>query len=544
MAERALRGVGAAPGVAVGPAIVLDRVGARAGHAIPVDRRSVELGRARTALATAADELEHIATRLQTEGRREEADIVETGVLMAQDPTLIARIESLVIDSGLAAPEALRGAAEMSASELAQVEDPMFALRADDVRSLGRRAAARASGVKPGGVSGVIVASTLGPADVAELAMTAKGVALAGGGVTAHAAIVARSLGVPMVIGLGVDALEIEDGEELVIDGGGGALYRQPDAARVAAARVETDRIRDARREAIAQRMDPAQTKDGRLVRVLANAASVAEVIESIEQGAEGVGLLRTELLYLDAQDWPAQRQQASFLGLILAPLSGRIATVRLLDFGGDKTPPFLRGVTGRGIELLLERPDVLCAQLAATVAAGARTKLRILIPMVTNPDQVRAVREMLAGILDGRTAPQVGAMIETPEAARRADEIAKVCDFLSIGTNDLTQLVLGLDRERSKSAPVTDLRVLRLIDATTRAARAAAIPVDVCGEAASDAEAMPILVGLGVDELSVAAARVGEVRKWVRRLDYSACRDAAEKRLLDQPADAGRERR
>jgi len=544
MGERALRGVGAAPGVAVGAAIVLDRVGARAGHAIPIARRSVELGRARTALATAAEELEHIASRLQTEGRREEADIVETGVLMAQDPTLIARIESLVIDSGLAAPEALRGAAEMSASELAQVEDPMFALRADDVRSLGRRAAARASGVKPGGVSGVIVASTLGPADVAELATNAKGVALAGGGVTAHAAIVARSLGVPMVIGLGAGILDIEDREELVIDGYAGALYRQPDVARVAAARAETDRIRDARREAIAQRLDPAETKDGRLIRVLANAASVAEVVESIEQGAEGVGLLRTELLFLDAQGWPTQSQQASFLGPILAPLSGRIATVRLLDFGGDKTPPFLRGATGRGVELLLKNQDALRAQLAAMVAAGAGTRLRILIPMVTNPEQVRAVREMLAGILNGRTSPQVGAMIETPEAARRADEIAKVCDFLSIGTNDLTQLVLGLDREWSKSAPMTDLRVLRLIDATTRAARSAAIPVDVCGEAASDAEAMPILVGLGVDELSVAAARVGEVRKWVRRLDYSACRDAAKKRLLDQPADAGRKRR
>jgi phosphocarrier protein FPr len=130
--------------------------------------------------------------------------------------------------------------------------------------------------------------------------------------------------------------------------------------------------------------------------------------------------------------------------------------------------------------------------------------------------------------------------MIETPDAARRASEIVSECDFLSIGTNDLTQLVLGLDRERSKSAPVTDVRVLRLIDATVRAGRAAGVPVDVCGEAASDAIAMPILVGLGVDELSVAAARVGEVRSWVRGLDYKACREISERRLLGQPADAG----
>jgi phosphocarrier protein FPr len=158
---------------------------------------------------------------------------------------------------------------------------------------------------------------------------------------------------------------------------------------------------------------------------------------------------------------------------------------------------------------------------------------------MVTSPDQVRAVHEVLGSVLGSGPAPQVGAMIETPESARRAGEIADVCDFLSIGTNDLTQLVLGLDREHSKSAPVTDVRVLSLIDATMRAARAAGIPVDVCGEAASDERAMPILVGLGVDELSVAAARVGEVRQWIRGLDYAGLRESSKNLLLDQAADA-----
>jgi phosphoenolpyruvate-protein kinase (PTS system EI component) len=215
---------------------------------------------------------------------------------------------------------------------------------------------------------------------------------------------------------------------------------------------------------------------------------------------------------------------------------------VRLLDFGGDKTPPFLRGATGRGIDLLLESPDALRAQLAAIVSAGALTRLRILVPMVTSPAQIRAVREVLATIVDAPSSPELGSMIETPEAALRAEEIAEVSDFLSIGTNDLTQLVLGLDRERSKSAPVTDPKVLRLIDKTMRAGHAAGLPVDVCGEAASDPIAMPILVGLGVDELSVAAARVGEVRRWIRGLEFSATREAAN-RLLDQPADAGRKR-
>jgi phosphoenolpyruvate-protein kinase (PTS system EI component) len=539
MTQLALRGVSAAPGVATGKAVVLDRVGSHEVRVLPPESRAAELDQARHALVVVATEMEHIASGLRDAGRNEEADIVETGVLMAGDPELFARVESLVMKSGRPAGDALREAADESAQELAQLGDSLLAERADDVRSLGRRAAARANGFEPGIVSGVIIASTLGPADVAELAMNAKGVALAGGGITAHAAIVARSLGVPMVVGLGGDVLDVGDGEEVVLDGDRGVFFRYPDRARIEAARAEADRRHAARLSAVAHRLEPAQTKDGHRLHVLANATSVAEVLEALAQGAEGVGLLRTELLYLDARGWPTEAQHASFLKLILASLAGHVATVRLLDFGGDKTPPFLRGAEHRGIELLLDSPDALKTQLGAIVAAGADTKLRILIPMVTSPDQVHAVHEVLGSVLRGRPAPQVGAMIETPEAARRAGEIADVSDFLSIGTNDLTQLVLGLDREHSKSAPVTDVRVLRLIDATVRAGRAAGIPVDVCGEAASDERAMPILVGLGVDELSVAAARVGEVRKWVRGLDFAACRESSRTLLLDQPADA-----
>jgi phosphoenolpyruvate-protein kinase (PTS system EI component) len=231
------------------------------------------------------------------------------------------------------------------------------------------------------------------------------------------------------------------------------------------------------------------------------------------------------------------------FLAPILAELAGRIATVRLLDFGGDKTPPFLRGTRERGVELLLRAPEALRAQLAAVLEAGARTRLRILVPMITTAAQVREVRAALNAVLDGHPTPEIGAMVETPDAARGAAGIAKEVDFLSIGTNDLTQMVLGLDREKSKSAPVTDVRVLRLIDATMRAGRDAAIPVDVCGEAASDAAAMPILVGLGASELSVAAARVGEVRERVRALRYDECEKLAAAALLGQVADARRER-
>jgi phosphoenolpyruvate-protein kinase (PTS system EI component) len=540
--EQALPGVSAAPGIASGTAVVLDQPRPRARPAVAPAARGPEAAHARAALEVSGAELQEIASRLRESGRNDEADIVETGVLMAADSSLIKLVDSLILESGLHADAALEKAAGQIAADLANLGDPTLALRADDVRSLGRRAAAHAGGGRAATVGGVLVARSLGPADVAEL--SPSGIALVGGGVTAHAAIVARSLGIPMVVGLGDDALEVEDGEGVILDGDAGLLVRHPDAARMEAARAHGERRRAARETARARRLEPAVSRDGKRITVLANAATVAEVIEAGELGAEGVGLLRTELAFLDAHAWPSFEKQVAFLTPILGRLAGQVATVRLLDFGGDKTPPFLRGATGRGIELLLESPAQLRTQLAAILVAGGKTRLRILIPMVTSPLQVNLVREALAAVLDGRPGPLVGSMIETPEATHAAHEIARVSDFLSLGTNDLTQLVLGLDREQSKTAPVTDIGVLRLIDATMRAGHEAGIPVDVCGEAASDAAVMPIMIGLGADELSVAAARVGEVRQRIRDGEFAAFRAESEKRLLDQPADTARKGR
>ncbi|HEY2599879.1 MAG TPA: putative PEP-binding protein [Candidatus Dormibacteraeota bacterium] len=533
--ERTLSGVTAAPGVAVGPAMVVDPSSAADGQT-DFDR-GAELMRARGALAAAATELQSIADGLRKGGRAGEADIVETGVLMAQDPGLHAALERL-LNAGLTAPASLREAAEESAIELSRLNDPMLAERADDVRSLGRRAAAHASGARRTRGRGVLIADSLGPADVAELSGV-TGVALARGGVTAHAAIVARSLGLPMVVGLGPDLLEVADGEEVVLDGVAGILVRFPSAARLGGARDAIATGERARQRSLAQRDTPAVTLDGRRVRILANASSTAEVLEALAQGAEGVGLVRTELLFLDASAWPSRAQQVAFLEPVLANLTGLTATVRLLDYGGDKTPPFLSGTRDRGIELMLRAPDALRDQLSAIVEAGSKTKLRILVPMITTAAQMLEVRSTLTEVLNGRPAPQLGAMIETPEAAHRASEIARVADFLSIGTNDLTQMTLGMDREQSRSAPVTDVRVLSLIDLTARAGREAGIPVDVCGEAASDARTMPIMVGFGVDELSVAAARVGEVRERLRSSTFAASRAFAAGALLGQVGDA-----
>jgi len=535
--ELALQGVSAAPGVASGRVVLLDRARRRDSSTVPAALRAAEAERARVSLSVVAADLERIAAELRDAGRPEEAEIVETGVLMALDPELTSRVEALITQDGLNACSALEEATDQTAFELAQLADTMLAQRADDVRSIGRRAAARLSGVEQLAADSVLVAGTLGPADVAELAPKVKGIALAGGGVTAHAAIVARSLGLPMVVGLGNRLLEIEDGEEVVVDGDGGAVVLRPDAARIARAKAQAERTAWARDLALSRREESARTRDGHTIRVLANASTVAELREAMAQGAEGVGLLRSELMFLEAGAWPRIEEQVSAMRPVLEMLRGLTATVRLFDFGGDKTPPFLAATAKRGIDLLLDHPERLREHVAAILEAGSGTRLRLLVPMVDSPAQLVRIRALL-----GSSQAELGAMIETPEAAKAADDIASQCRFLSIGTNDLTQLVLGLDRERSNTAPVLDPRVLRLIAATARAGRAAGIPVDVCGEAASDSKVMPVLVGLGVEELSVAAARVGQVREWVRGLDYATTAKASGL-LLRESLDTSRER-
>jgi phosphoenolpyruvate-protein kinase (PTS system EI component) len=267
-----------------------------------------------------------------------------------------------------------------------------------------------------------------------------------------------------------------------------------------------------------------AKTPDGREIRVLANVASAAELDVALPAGADGVGLLRTELAFLDAKDWPTQEQHQWALAPTLARLGGMTATVRLLDFGGDKTPPFLAGIDLRGIGLLLTAPDALASQARALAAVAGEADLRVLLPMVEDPEQVEIVRALFSAVTGVK--PVLGAMIETQTAVERVDEIAAVADFLSIGTNDLTHSILSTDRFAPGETAAHHPRVLAAIDTIAHTAGARERLLEVCGEAASNPIAMPLLLGLGVDELSVGAARVGAVRHWVRSLDYARVRE------------------
>jgi phosphoenolpyruvate-protein kinase (PTS system EI component) len=375
----------------------------------------------------------------------------------------------------------------------------------------------------PPGGDLILIAHDLGPADVAELGRSLAGIALAGGGPTAHAAIVARSLGLPMVTGLYEQVLGVNDGARLVIDGTRGTVVGQPSAERTQAAKTEMDARRAAARRAQELSERPAVTTDGRRITVLANVASPEELELGLRTGAEGIGLLRTELAFLDAPEWPDEQQHTEALTPILAGLGDKPAVVRVLDFGADKSPPFLHDVAQRGLELLLAHPDAFTAQLRAIVLASQHHDIRILLPMVSTPEQVarsRALIEHVCTELGLDRFPALGSMIETPAAALGASAIAERSDFLSIGTNDLTASTLGADRFAVNQARAHHPRVLGSISVSIAAAHEAGIPLEVCGEAASDPIMLPLLVGLGIDEVSVGAARVGAVREWIRQLD------------------------
>ncbi|HEX9376918.1 MAG TPA: putative PEP-binding protein [Actinomycetota bacterium] len=536
----------ASPGVAAGPARVLAGSAPPPGDANGDGESLRDPARAALrvdeALDQVADDLRRMEQRLRESGRTEEADIVGVGALIADDPALRSEARREV-GEGRGPAQAIARAAERYASAIAAIGDPVLAERAADVRQVGRRAVAalgngRASAAHDVGPV-VLLAEELGPADILGLSDGEVAAAAAvRGGPNAHAAIVARSLGVPLVLGLDPAVLAVPDGTPLVVDGDRGSVIVEPGSAELAAAREAMRSAVRTKAALASERSLPCETLDGVRITLLCNVATAAETRAGLEAGAEGVGLLRTELPFLDAADWPDEEAHRRVLEPILSQLHGRTATVRVLDFGGDKVPPFLaafqdpREGQARGLPPLLRTPDALGSQLRAALRAGAATQLRILVPMVTSLREVRLAREELDRALaeTGTEAAEMGVMVEVPSAALLAERLAGQVDFLSIGTNDLTERVLGVHRRDPGARPALAAHptVVTLVNRVVRAGAAQGKPVGVCGEAAADPLVLPVLVGLGVASVSVAPSRVDEVRARIRRLSAETCRQVA----------------
>jgi phosphoenolpyruvate-protein kinase (PTS system EI component) len=465
---------------------------------------------------------------------------------MAADAVLVDPAVAAV-RSGADATTAVTAAAEAQATMLAGLDSPELAERAGDVRQVAQAVLEQLAGGRQDRPHGdfILVRRDVAAADLIELAEHGlAGAVSVSGGASSHAAIIARGLGLPMLAGVDEAVLALAAGQLGLLDAAACALTINPTRADLAALathrqalaeRPYSRQVRSQNPQAAGTGGGSAWTADGLQVVILCNVASAAETRRGLAEGAAGVGLLRTEIAFTGAPGWPTRAQHDAQLAPILSLLARRPATVRLLDFSGDKIPPFLR--SGRpGLAELLEHPAALSDQLRAALSAGRDTELAILIPMVGSIAEVAAVRTALTEVAAelGASLPPLGIMVELAATAAAAESFAAEVDFFSIGSNDLTGQVLGLTRLDPSAGPrlAADPRVLGLIGHVVDAAAAAGISVSVCGDAAADPVVLPLLLGLGVRMVSVPAARVSQVRDWISALDAGACAALAAKAL------------
>jgi phosphoenolpyruvate-protein phosphotransferase len=551
-ARTRLKGIAAAPGQAFAPAWRWDDAAGASATAGPTGaegaeelERAIEQVKARLAVTTA---------RLQASGASAEAGILEAQALMLDDPALLEGARELLIQ-GTAADVAVAQTMAPFAAMLRASPDPIFQARAadvDDVVEQIRRALLGLSDAPalPSQPS-IVVARDLAPSQTAGLDRAlVVGFATEQGTATAHTAILARALGLPAVVGIPglVDA--VADGQALLLDGDEGTVLVDPPA----------DAIRGLAGPAtLAVDAEPAVTRDGRRVEVGSNAANLEDAQRAAAAGADGIGLLRSEFLFLGSSHLPTEDEQVAMLESVMAAMGNRPVILRTLDVGADKPlpslpqPPEANPALGvRGLRLqLLRRPDLLADQLRAALRVAASHPLRLMFPMVSTVDEVRQAKAIVAEaskdvnvVTANGPRMQVGIMIEVPAAAIGADLLAREVDFFSIGTNDLTQYLFAADRTNPELGPLADSlhpALLRLIDHVVKAAHEHRRWVGVCGEMASDLWAVPLLVGLGVDELSVHPPMVARIKAIVRQLSAADCATMAATALKLEGGEAVR---
>ena len=533
-----LQAIPAAPGIAIGPAHI--QVLQVFDYPLRGESSAVERERLQKALGEVRQDIEGLIQRSQSKAIRE---IFITHQEMLDDPELTDEVDSR-LKQGESAEAAWMAVIEAAARQQESLQDALLAERAADLRDIGRRVLAQLCGVETLAEPDqpyVLVMDEVGPSDVARLdPARVAGILTARGGATAHSAIVARALGIPALVGAGDSVLLLAPGTQLLIDGQRGRLHVAPDADALQRATDERDSREQRLLAAFELRHQPAVTLDGHAVEVFANIGESKGVAAAVEQGAEGIGLLRTELIFMAHSQAPDEATQEAEYRRVLDGLDGRPLVVRTLDVGGDKPLPYwpiekeenpFLGV--RGIRLTLQRPQVMESQLRALLRSADNRPLRIMFPMVGSVAEWRAARDMTERLrLEIPVADlQLGIMIEVPSAALLAPVLAKEVDFFSVGTNDLTQYTLAIDRGHpTLSAQADGLHpaVLQLIDITVRAAHAHGKWVGVCGELAADPLAVPVLVGLGVDELSVSARSIPEVKARVRELSMERLKTLA----------------
>jgi phosphoenolpyruvate-protein phosphotransferase len=537
-----LTGVGASEGVAVGPVFVYTPGELKPEReTISADAVEEELGRFHSAVEAVVRTLAMTADNLRESGNEDEAGIFDAHAEMAEDPELHSEVEERV--RNLESPEAaVFAVGEEFAAMFAATEDEYMAARADDVRDVTAQIAAELMGRKAAGLEAlerpaVILARSLAPSDTARIPRgMALGFVTAEGSRTSHVSIMARSMGIPAVVGVGAALEEALAAETVALDGAEGFAVVDPDPTTISAFE-EKQRSLAAEATLLEEyKHVEARTSDGRRIEVAANIGSVGEAAGALEWGAEGVGLFRTEFLFMERSELPSEEEQYEAYRKVAEAFGEKPVIIRTLDVGGDKDLPGVDQqeeenpfLGWRGIRICLDVPELFKPQLRAILRAARHGNLKIMFPMIVDNVELRAAKEILEECRqeledegEETGSVEVGIMVETPAAAIRAADIAPEVSFFSIGTNDLVQYTLAADRGNERLTRLQSAdhpAVLDFIGKTCQAAREAGIWVGVCGEAAGDPAMVPKLVELGVSELSMSAPSIPRAKRIVSEL-------------------------
>jgi multiphosphoryl transfer protein len=555
----ALTGVSASPGIAIGPVYQFQTT-----HILvedkPQDPESEKLALKR-AIAAANEQITDIYDQVSKQSGKGQAAIFRAHLALLNDAEIFQEV-STHVETGHSAAWGWHHAIERRSMELKQIENERLAERAADLHDIGQRVLRLLAGAEHGAPrlpdhAVILVADDLTPSDTAQLdPKRILGLCTASGGPTAHTAIIARSLDIPCVVGAGAAVLEVDSERTCILDGSAGKLYIEPNAEDVESAKRFQVDLASRRNEEYATRYEPAIFTDGHRVEVVGNIGKAAEATAAVEAGAEGIGLMRTEFLFLERDTPPSEDEQYEAYSEMTRALNGLPLILRTLDIGGDKIAsyislakeenPFL-GV--RGIRLCLRQPGIFLPQLRAIYRASTTGPIKIMFPMISTLEDLHEAKQVAEQVRQELGVPpvEIGIMVEVPSTVLMAAEFAKHVDFFSVGTNDLTQYTLAMDRMHAALAKNVDglhPAILRMIDMTVRAAKGAGKWVGVCGGVAGDPLGAAILSGLGVAELSMSLPSIAAVKSSLRKIKLAdaeklarralACSTAAEVRQLN----------
>jgi phosphoenolpyruvate-protein phosphotransferase (PTS system enzyme I) len=534
-------GIVASPGIATGRVFLYRKTAVRIARKCVTDS-ATEVERYRNCVKEADDSLSTLMEQMEVDGVEEQVEIFEIQREFLTDPSYGEAIAERIAETGLVAEAAVEDVSKELAEEFSAIDDEYFAGRSADILDLGKLLIGILTGTKSEGLSNlpgpsVVVADDLAPSDTAGIDRD-KVLALCtrAGSATSHTAILARSFGIPALVGLG--PIAIEPGTEVVVDAVGGALVVEPSPEELATFTRAEAKFQDRKEFLLRSAKEPAVTTDGHRVGIWANVGSVADARQALELGAEGSGLVRTEFLFLNRKTLPSEEEQYEVYRQIAEVFGKRPAIIRTLDVGGDKKlpsvdmPPEENPFLGRrAIRLALSDPErLLYPQIRAILRAGYGRALRMMFPMISSIEEIREAREAVEHCkeelsregLDFDAEMPVGIMIEIPSAAIIADRLAHHVDFFSIGTNDLVQYTIAVDRTNDTVAHLADTlhpAVVSLIQRVIEGAHAAGKECGMCGEMAGDPSAIPLLLALGLDDFSMAPGSVPFAKDQIRRL-------------------------